>query len=253
VLPAQRRIVALIPSFVEDLIAVGALHQIVGVSSGTEDIARVRDVPRVASFSSVDVERIVALQPDVVVAIPAQMRFLLPLRHLHVDVEQLPDDSYADIFTDLVRLGELSGHERAALREIARLRRTTARLRAQEHRFSHPPSIFVVLGTQPIWTAGSNSYIGTLIALAGGRDAAGDLSGNYGEYSAEALLRAQPDAIVSDPSTQLSGVLGREPWRSLRAVQLHHVYIIDDASLLERPGPRYVQGLAWLIGTLRRL
>ena len=62
------------------------------------------------------------------------------------------------------------------------------------------PSVFVVLGSGPIWTAGSASYIATLIALAGGTNAAADLHGAYGEYSAEALVRDQPDVLVADPA-----------------------------------------------------
>ena len=253
VAPAQRRIVALIPSFVEDLIAIGATRQIVGVSSGTQDIPAVRRVPLVADYASVDAERLVALHPDVVVAIPAQMRFLTNVQSGGIEVEQLPDDAYADSFTDLRRLGAISGHERNAAAEIARLQATTTRMRKGERHFARPPSIFFVIGAQPIWTVGNGSYIATLVALAGGRNAAGDLGGAYGEYSAEALLRAQPDAIVTDPSTQIQSVLDREPWRSLHAVRLHHVFVIANASLLERPGPRYTEGLAWLIAQLRSL
>ncbi|HEV7178443.1 MAG TPA: hypothetical protein VGN11_01125, partial [Candidatus Baltobacteraceae bacterium] len=69
----------------------------------------------------------------------------------------------------------------------------------------------------------------------------------------EALLRAQPDVIVTDPSTGLRNVLQNEPWRSLRAVQQHHVYMISPADVLERPGPRYNEGLAWLIERLAPL
>ncbi|MGH7738105.1 MAG: ABC transporter substrate-binding protein [Candidatus Tyrphobacter sp.] len=239
--------VALMPSFVEDLVSVGAARQIVGVSSATRDIPAVAHVPRVADFASVDTERIVALHPDLVVAIPAQVRFLSQLGRAGIRVVTLPDDSYADIFDDLARLGTLSGHARAARSEVASLRARTAALQRQERRFSTPPAIFIVIGTQPIETVGSGSYIATLVTLAGGRDAAGALAADYGEYSAEALLRAQPDAIVTDPSTGLANALGREPWRSLQAVRDHHVFTIADASLLERPGPRYVEGLAWLI------
>lgn len=252
---ARRRIVALMPSFVEDLVAIGAGRQIVGVAAGTGNVAAVRYVERVADFASVDVERIVALHPDAVVAIPAQARFLGPLRRTGIAVVILPDATYDEIFSDLVRLGTLSGHESAARREIASLRAQTARIRAREPRTGSSPSVFVVLGAQPIWTVGDGSYIAALLALAGGRNAVGSLAGDYGEFSAEALLRLQPDAIVTDPSVQLNGVIGREPWRSLRAVREGHVFVIPDASLLERPGPRYVAGLAWLVksfATLRR-
>ncbi len=250
VAPQQRRIVALMPSFVEDLVAIGAAGQIVGVAAGT-GVPAVRGVERVADYASVDVERIAALHPDVIVAIPAQMRFLSPLVHAGFDVRTLPDDSYASIFIDLARLGAITGREHRAALEIARLRLATERLRATETHFRTPPSVFIVIGAQPIWTVGSGSYIARLVSLAGGRDAATRLGGAYGEYSAEALLQEQPDVIVSDPSTQLTTVLGREPWRSLRAVQRRRVFIIRDASLLERPGPRYVEGLAWLIACLR--
>lgn len=250
--PAQRRIVALMPSFVEDLVRVGATKQIVGVSTATDDIPAVRDVPRVADFASVDAERIVTLRPDVVVAIPAQVRLLAPLQQAGIRIVALDDDSYASIFTDLARLGQLSGHEDAARRTIASLRAQTARVRAEVPRNGRRPSVFVVLGVQPIWTAGASSYIGTLLALAGARDAATGV-GNYGEYSAEALLHAQPDALVTDPSTQLAAALGREPWRSLAAVRRHRVFVIPNAALLERPGPRYVQGLTWLVEELGQL
>jgi vitamin B12 transport system substrate-binding protein len=250
--PAHRRIVVLVPSFVEDLVAIGAARQIVGVSNDTEDVPAVRGLPAVATFSSVDVERIVALRPDVVVAIPAQMRFLTPLQRLGIDVEQLPDDSYADIFMDLRDLGRISGHVSEAQREIVRLLSTTSALRARERRRKKPPAVFFVIGTQPIWTASATSYIGTLIALAGGRDVA-QLNVPYSEYSAEALLRLQPDAVVTDSTTHICDVLGREPWRSLHAVQRRHVFVIGNASLIERPGPRYVKGLAWLISQLNTL
>ncbi len=249
----QRRVIALMPSFVEDLVALGAAGRIVGVSSGTGDVPAVRRVPIVADFASVDVERIVELHPDVVLAIPAQMRFLVPLQRAGIDVETLPDDSYDDIFVDLRRIGALTGREREAAAEIKRLQQETLRLTRSEARFARPPSIFVVIATQPIWTAGEGSYIATLLHLAGARNAAHKLGAAYGEYSAEALLRDQPDAIVTDPSTEIRSVEGREPWRSLRAVRRHRVFVIPDASLLERPGPRYVEGLAWLISAFRKL
>ena len=64
--------------------------------------------------------------------------------------------------------------------------------------------------------------------------------------------RDQPDAIIADPSTQLESVLDREPWRSLRAVKLHHVYSVNP-DLIERPGPQYNDGLRWLIDRLTPL
>lgn len=246
------RVVALMPFVADDLYALGAGAQLVAVSSFTDD-PRARHLPRVADYTSVDAERIVALHPDVAIGIPAQERLVAQLRRVGIAVVLLPDDSYADIFNDLRAIGRVVDKEEEADALIARLQRTTAQLRARTRSFARHPSVFVVLGSGPIWTAGSSSYISTMIALAGGRNAAAGLHAAYGQYSAEALLRAQPDALVTDPAIRLDAALGREPWRSLRAVRLKHVYTVVPAAILERPGPNYNEGIRWLIERLTPL
>jgi ABC-type Fe3+-hydroxamate transport system substrate-binding protein len=61
----------------------------------------------------------------------------------------------------------------------------------------------------------------------------------------------QPDVIISTSDAHVQSVLDREPWRSLRAVREHRVYILSDDSIVVRPGPRYNQGLQWIIDRLR--
>ncbi len=248
--PAHRMVV-LVPSLVEDAVAIGAAGSIVCVSHFTGDISAVNHVDRVADFSSVDVERIVTLHPDVIVGIPSQARLLAPLRRLHFRIVLLKDDSYADIFGDIQRMGVLTGRNAEAAALVARLQATTAKMQREAGHFAHRPRVFVALGTGPIWTVGPQSYIATLITLAGGTDAVTSLPSAYAQYSAESLLALQPDVIITDPAVQLSSVLNREPWRSLRAVREHHVYVVDPPAILQRPGPRYTQGLAWLIEHLR--
>ncbi len=248
---AGRRIVALVPSFADDIYAIGAGSQLVAVSAFT-DAPHATRLPRVADATSVDAEAILVLRPSLVIGIPSQERLTEPLRRAQVRVVLLPDDSYASIFENLQTIGDLTGRRREAAATIAGLRRETAHLHARTKAFARNPSVFVVLGSGPIWTAGSNSYITTLIALAGGRNAASDLHAAYGQYSAEALVRNQPDVLVADAATHLAAALDREPWRSLRAVRLGHVYAVDP-DLIERPGPSYNEGLHWLLDRLTPL
>jgi ABC-type Fe3+-hydroxamate transport system substrate-binding protein len=245
------RVVALMPSFADDLYAIGAGPQVVAVSAYT-DVPGAKALPRVGDAASIDVEAIVALRPNLVIGIPAQARLVEPLKQVHIAVVLLADHSFASIFTNLRTIGALTGHRRAASVLVARLQRETAELHARTRTFLRHPSVFIVLGSGPIWTAGAGSYISTLIELAGGSNAAEDLQEAYGQYSAESLLRRQPDVLVSDTQTHLDAVLDREPWRSLRAVQLHHVYVVDPA-VLERPGPAYNEGLRWLVDRLTPL
>jgi iron complex transport system substrate-binding protein len=281
---AAPRIVSLMPSLTEDLFALGAGPQVVAVSQFTDFPAAARSLPTVASFASLDAERIVRLHPDLVVGIPAQAALVADLRRVGLRVELLPDDSFADIFADLARLGALSGHPREAARLSAALRARTAALvrsvsgvppgtdvpgvparadmagtgasgigagadvRGRAGRTTRP-SVLVVLGVTPIFTVGDRSYIAHLIELAGGRNAAG-VDEAYVRYSAEAIVAAQPDFIVTDRSAGLTAALGAPPWNALRAVREKHVYVLGDADILERPGPRYNEGLAWLIARL---
>ncbi|MHB8304696.1 MAG: ABC transporter substrate-binding protein [Vulcanimicrobiaceae bacterium] len=246
------RIVSLVPSLTADLCAIGAGRQIVGVSAYSASIPCAKNVPRVGDAVGIDAERIVALKPDVVVGIAAQARLTQALREGGVPTRFFKDDTYLDIFRDIEELGALSGHRESARRLIARLRGRTRRIRASEH-FRRRPRVFVVLQSEPIWTAGPGSYVSTRIRLAGGDNAVTALPAPWGQYSAEALLELQPDAIVTVKAADLPAVLHREPWRSLRAVRRHRVFVVERPSILEQPGPEYNMGIAWLVAHLRPL
>ena len=251
-LPA-RRIVSLMPSLTEDLCAIGARTQLAGVSEYSSDIgACAAGVPVIANFTSVDAERVVRLHPDAVVGIPAQQAITQPLRHAGIRTTLLKDDSYSDLFDDIATLGAISGHSAQARKLENDLRKRTAALRASEH-FKREPRVFFVIQALPIWTTGPQSYISTLIQFAGGRNAVSALPQAYAQYNPETLVRLEPDLIISTKDAQLQTVIGREPWRSLRAVREHRVYVLNDDSILVRPGPRYNQGLQWLIERLRPL
>jgi iron complex transport system substrate-binding protein len=246
------RIVSLVPSMTEDLFAVGAGASVVGVSSFTDFPPEAKRLPVVATFASIAAERIVALHADLAIGIVEQDRLAGDLRRTHIPTLLLHDDRYEDIFNNLERIGNVTGHRTQADALVGRLRaRTNALVHAVKPR-ARRPSVFVVLGVAPVFTVGKGSYIATLIDMAGGRNAAADVAAPYARYSAEALVARQPDVLVVDPDVHVRDVLTQAPWSSLRAVREHRVYTLPDAAILERPGPRYNDGLAWLISTLDR-
>ncbi|MGD1066049.1 MAG: helical backbone metal receptor [Vulcanimicrobiaceae bacterium] len=247
--PAHR-IVALVPSLTEDLAALGVLDRVVGVSDFSDYPPAAKRIPIVGSFSSVATEQILALHPDLVVGITAQRRATEDLRRAGVDVVLVQDDDFASIFANLHLLGALVGRAPQADALIARLRARTAALVRSVPRRTHQPRAFVVLGVDPIFTVGSGSYIATLLTMAGGRDAT-NVRTPYASSSAEALLADQPDVLIVDGAVGFAAVRDRTPWRELHAVRDGHVATLRDAALLERPGPRYNEGLAWLIDVLR--
>jgi iron complex transport system substrate-binding protein len=244
-----RRIVSLMPSLTEDLFAIGAGAQVVGVSSYTDYPPAAAALPVVADFASADAERIVQLHPDVVVGIASQTAPAADVRRAGIRTVLLRDDGFEDIFRDIEALGLITGRVDAARALSDRLRaRTTALMRSVRKR-PQRPRVFVVLGVGPIYTVGESSYVGKLISLAGGADAA-RIADAYGAFSAEALLAVQPDVLVADSTVGLQSVLDRPPWNALRAVREGRIAYLPDPAILERPGPRYNDGLAWLIATL---
>lgn len=244
-----RRIVSLMPSLTDDLCAVGAGKQIIAVSQYT-DAPCAKALPAVGNFSSVDTERIVQLHPDVVIGIPAQRLMTSGVRRAGIPTLFFKDDSLEDLYGDIGAAGRISGHETAASALLQTLKARTATLSASA-RFPRRPSVFFVEQALPIWTAGPQSYISQLITLAGGRNAVQSLAQPYAQFSPEVLVRLQPDAIVATDDAHLDSVLQREPWRSLKAVRSGHVFVLANADILSRPGPRYNEGIAWLIARLR--
>jgi iron complex transport system substrate-binding protein len=244
-----QRIVSLMPSLTEDLFAIGAGPAVVGVSAYTDYPPAAAALPVVATFASADAERIVNLRPDVVVGIPSQSAPAADVRRAGIRTVLLADDGFDDIFRDIDALGLLTGRVDAARALNDRLRARTTALLHGVRKQARRPRVFVVLGAAPIYTVGASSYIGKLIDLAGGTNAAG-IADAYGAYSAEALVALQPDVLVADPTVQLQAVLDRPPWNALRAVREHRIAYLPDPAILERPGPRYNDGLAWLIATL---
>jgi ABC-type Fe3+-hydroxamate transport system substrate-binding protein len=243
------RIVSLIPSLTEDLFAIGAGPSVVGVSQYTDYPPAAVNLPVVAGFASIDAEKTVGLHPDVVVGIDAQRSQAAEVRKAGIRTVLLHDDGFDDIFRDIESLGMLTGRLDSARALNDKLRARTLALMRTVRKRERRPSVFVVLGIGPIYTVGNRSFIGKLVDLAGGVNAA-TIDDAYGAFSAEALVAAQPDVIVADPSIQLQGVLDRPPWNALHAVRAGRVAYLPDAAILERPGPRYNDGLAWLIATL---
>jgi iron complex transport system substrate-binding protein len=250
--PEPQRIVSLVPSTTEDLFALGLGARVVGVSAYSTFPPAAKRLPVISDYSRIDVERILALHADLAIGISSQSRFAADLQRAHVPVVLFPDDTLHDVDAGLRAIGARTGSAARAESLIRALHARTAALvrgRAQHRRV---PSVFVVLGTAPITSLGPQSYIAQLIGLAGGRDSA-HLRSAYGEYSPEQLLIDQPDALVVDPSVTFDTLRTTAPWNSLRAVRDHHVFVLSNPDVLLRPGPRYNEGLAWLIARLREL
>lgn len=246
-----KRVVSLAPSLTEMVYALGAGPALVGVTTVCDYPEAARRLPKVGGMEDggVDLEKVLSLKPDLVVAIGLyQSATVEALRRLGVRVEVVPSQSVKDVFTAANRLGTLLGRQAEARRltadmgrRIDRIRKATAALPKARR-----PRVFYEVWDQPLMTATRDTLIGRLIELGGGVNVFGDLSGRYVQVSPEAVLQRDPQVILA-PSIHKSRVdpkiLAKQPGLAgVAAVRTGRVQVLD-GDLVSRAGPRVAEAL----------
>jgi ABC-type Fe3+-hydroxamate transport system substrate-binding protein len=239
------RIVSLAPALTEDLFAIGAGQNVVGVDGFSDRPAAARKLPRVGGMRDVNAEAVLALHPDVVVGVPYEVVHLADIARGGVRTESLRLDDLRDDLKAIERLGELTGHAPAALQLVRSLRARLASI-ASGARRTRRLTAFVSLGG--MGTAGGGSYVDELLGLANVQNVTGGVKRPWLTFSPEDLLLAQPDVIVvPSPGPSLTG----EPWSHLGAVRAGRIVHVPEDDLL-RPGPRVADVLADLVAGMAR-
>lgn len=234
------RIVSLAPSLTEMLFVLGAGARVVGVTSYCDFPAEAKQKTVVGDLLTPDIERIVSLRPDLVlISVEGNsQRSFIALEQLGVRIFVSNPRDVAGVYKSLRDIGALIGEKDRASALVDSLQRAEAQLR--EGRSAGKPGVLMLLSLQPLMAAGGNTFINEVITLAGGRNAAGALSGNYPTLNREILLRLNPDLILYPDDmgvdeTQLDD--GFPEWKQLGAMQRGAMYRIDADRFL-RPGPR---------------
>ncbi|WP_456291075.1 cobalamin-binding protein [Paraburkholderia strydomiana] len=245
--PAQR-VVSLAPHVTELLYAAGGGAKIVGAVSYSDYPPQAQQLPRVGDNKSLDLERIVALKPDLIVVWRHgnAQRQLDRLRELHIPLFFSEPHHLDDVAVSLTKLGELLGTSSTADAAAAAYRRDIARLRAQ---YADRPvvSVFYQVWDQPLMTLNGEHMVSDVIELCGGRNVFAKLQPLVPTVSTEAVLAANPQAIVTaapgatKPDTALPQLGAWRAWPRLSAVANNNLFSID-GDLINRPAPRIALG-----------
>jgi len=246
-----QRIVSLAPSNTETLFALGLGDKIVGTTDYCDYPEEAKTKPRVSGYSTPNLEKLVSVEPDFIVAESIQEKTVLPaLEKLGIPVFVTSATSIDVILKDIEVLGKINGKSKAAEKLIAdmtkRIEAITSKTTplAQNDR----PQVLYVVWFNPIWTMGSNTFTNDLITRAGGINI---FSGDFEKsrvVSLEAVINKNPQVIiVSGMGTAAdviyNGIKKETRLVSVDAIQNNRIYKISDSNLIERPGPRIVEGL----------
>ncbi len=236
--PAQR-IIALAPHITEQLFAIGAGSRIVGTTEFADYPAAAQKIPRVGRAHSVDLERVAALHPDLIVVWGSGFppAIIDSLRRLGVPVYINEPSSLESIATSMERLGVLTDSPAAPRAEMA-LRRQLQTLR-QKYAERAPVRVFYQIWAQPLMTLAGKHVVNEAIALCGGRNIFGQLPQIAPQVSVEAVVAADPQIILTAEAGARPGD-GLNMWQSfpnMSAVKNRQLITLD-GDKINRDGPR---------------
>ncbi|MRX11703.1 ABC transporter substrate-binding protein [Pseudoduganella sp. FT25W] len=239
--PAQR-VIAMAPHVTELLFAAGAGDKIVGAVTYSDYPEAAKKIPRVGDNRLIDMERVAAMKPDLIVIwmhggferqIEGLRKLGIPLFHS----EPAKLDAIAD---NVERLGQLMGTESVANATAADIRQQFAALTKQYA--SRPPvRLFYQVWDKPLYTLSSKSIVSDSIRLCGGVNIFADQKVTAPVVSIEAVLQANPEAIIGTSEKDYGSVDLWKPYGTLLAVQNSNLFRLQ-GDLLNRAGPRMVAG-----------
>ncbi len=238
------RIISLAPHITELLYAAGAGPAVVGVSTWSDYPPAAKKLPIVADGSRLELERIIDLQPDLVIAWKSgsSARQLARLRKLGLIVFESEPRSYEDIARSLERFGRLAGSTEGK-KAAARFRDSLQDLR-ERYAGRRKLSVFYQIWPSPLMTLGGRHMVNDALKLCGATNVFGKLTQVAPTVSTEAVATADPDVIIITDERSTAA----ERWRSLsrmKAVRDDHLFSVN-GTLMNRAGPRILDGTAQL-------
>ncbi len=243
-------IVSLAPSATEIVYALGAGHKVIGVDaySNFPEEAAANEI--VGDFNGPDIEKIVSLEPDVVLAHNTiQADAITDLENLGIVVVAASSTTLEGIPEVIEMLGELLGEQDNAAALVKKIKDVEAAVMAKGEQLAEKPTVYVVLsyGDMGNWTSGPGSFINDMIETAGGIAATADGGAAWMEYVMEDLLALDPDILIvtNDGYTTAQGVMEAQGYKELTAVKEGRVYDIN-ADIASRSGPRISLALQWI-------
>lgn len=232
-----QRVVTLLPSLTETVCAVGACARLVGTDRYSDWPQSVLALPKVGGMDDAQVERIVALRPDVVLA-ARSTRAVERLEALGLRVLAFDSDTHAQARASLLTVGRLMGAEQAALAAWSAVERDLARAAETVPPAVRGRSVYFEVDTTP-YAAGASSFVGQTLLRLRVDNIATAAMGPFPKLNPEHVVRAQPWVVIADRRSAAE-MPARPGWRALKALAAGRVCALDRDTyeLVTRPGPR---------------
>lgn len=241
-----QRIISTAPAVTEILFALGLGEKVVGVSTFCNYPEEAKTKEKIGTFQSPNIEKILSLKPDLVVATGGvQRQTVEKLEQLGIPVFVSYPGTLEDVIKSIYTIGRICGAEKNAKDLAFDLKLRVAKVTSKVAKAKSKPKVFFELWHEPLMSAGPGSFIDDLIKKAGGINIAGSAKSAYPIFSLEQLVKEDPDIIIGAESSMGGNPLEiskRPGWNNLKAVKNQKVYTIND-DIVFRSGPRLVLAL----------
>ncbi len=238
------RIITLAPNLTEIVFAAGAEQYLVGVSAESDYPKAALKIPIIASYQEVDLEKIVSLRPDLVIAWQYSNTLMVQkLKQLKIPVYMASFSRLFDIPKAIEDVGKLAGTYPYAAKSVKKFKAELIRL-GQKYSHRKPVKVFFQLSQTPLMTLNKRSVVNSVIELCGGKNLFKKALGFSPSVSIEDVLKLNPQVILESVFSDKNKVF--DYWKKypeIQAVKNRRIYFVNP-SLIERPGPRILQGAA---------
>jgi iron complex transport system substrate-binding protein len=246
-----QRVVSLAPSITEIVFALDQGHRLQGVTTYSDFPPEAVKLPKVGSYVYLDLEKIVALKPDLCIAIKdGNPRVIAQrLESLKIPVYAVHPNNLETIMKTVLEIGTLLNAKNRANLLVQNMDLRIQKVKSLVAKATHRPKVFFQIGVSPIVSVGTHTFIHELIVIAGGTNlAAGSIS--YPRFSLEKVLALSPEIIIIT-SMERKAIFEKvkaewEKWPNMPAVRNQRIYV-EDSNFFDRPTPRLVDGLELLL------
>ncbi len=246
---SPQRMISLSPSNTEIAFALGLAGRIVAVTDYCNYPPEAAEKEKIGGFSTPSLEKMLELEPDLVLAGNMHEALLPQLEELGINTLVLVPGTLEEIATAIILLAETAGINEQGEALVASMRERIDQIRVPLAGLAETEKVRVYyeVYSDPLMTAGAGTIIDEIIALAGGVNIFGDVAQDYPKVSAELVVERQPEVILFPNFHGTAGLMQqtmaeRTGWRSIPAVQEDRAYAVDD-DCFARPGPRIVEAV----------
>lgn len=237
--------VVLSPEVAEILCAIGAEENIVAVTNECDYPPSLTGKTKVGSFSAIDVEAIIALNPEIVfVSALEQEGSAAQLKKLGIRVEVIYPKSLSELTKEILRLGEISGNSKQAAALVDDMEQSLAQVKAKTDGKTKP-KVYLEIYRDPLMSVSDASFVGELIETAGGDNIFPTLERDYARVNPEAVIKAKPDIMICYSQDSLQNIMARKGWQDIPAIRNGKIYFEKDISpdIIQRATPRSIDGI----------